>query len=257
MRAGRKVLGGLLACAAMVYLAGCAVMYTAQDTLLYHPTPETDAPGAESLSFDTGGATLRIWREGPGQGEAIIYFGGNGEDVAGTLPFFHELFPGRPLYFVNYRGYGGSSGKPSQEALTHDALAVYDRVRASHPQVCVIGRSLGTGVAVYVASRRDVKKLVLVTPYDSIETVARHYYGLLPVSWLLRDKFPSSQWAHDVKAPVLAILAGHDEVIPREDSEALVAVFAKPQIRVVNLPEAGHNTVQDFQAYGQAIKSFL
>lgn len=257
MRAGRKILGGLLACAGVVYLTGCAVMYSAQDSLLYHPTPETDAPGAKSLTFETGGATLRIWHDGPEPGEAIIYFGGNGENVAWTLPFFHDLFPDRPLYFVSYRGYGGSTGKPSQEALTADALAVYDWVHASHPQVSVIGRSLGTGVAVYVASRREVKKVVLVTPYDSMEAVAQHHYGWLPISWLLRDKYPSAQWAHDVKAPVLAILAGHDEFIPRADSEALMAAFPKPQIGVVTLPEAGHNTVQDFEGYGQAIKSFL
>jgi pimeloyl-ACP methyl ester carboxylesterase len=89
------------------------------------------------------------------------------------------------VYLLNYRGFGGSGGSPSEEAIAEDALALFDQVYASHPQIAVVGRSLGSGVAVRLASQRPVQQLILVTPYNSLEEIAEQQYPWLPVKWLL------------------------------------------------------------------------
>ena len=95
-----------------------------------------------------------------------------------ALPGLADAFPDHALYLLHYPGYGGAPGKPSEAAIAADALALFDRVAPQHPRVVVIGRSLGSGVAVQVASARPVARLVLVTPYDSLEEIAaKHVPG--------------------------------------------------------------------------------
>jgi uncharacterized protein len=98
-------------------------------------------------------------------------------------------FPDRSLYAMNYRGYGGSSGKPSETGLIADALVLFDRVHADHPHIVVIGRSLGSGIAVHIASVRPIERLVLVTPYDSLLKIAASQFRYFPLSWLMLDFF--------------------------------------------------------------------
>src|SRR5581483_3606208 len=108
------------------------------------------------------------------------------------------------------RGYGGSSGKASEAALFEDGLTLFDEVQKAHPQVEVVGRSLGSGVAVYVASLRPAARLVLVTPYDSIAEIGARQFPFVPVKWLLLDRFESWKYAPQVTAPTLIIAAEHD-----------------------------------------------
>src|SRR5688572_636014 len=104
----------------------CAWMYATQRAQIYYPTPESDVPGAHALWVESSNERIKVWvvsRPGP---KALIYFGGNAEDVALDVDSFTEAFPDRSLFFVNYRGYGGSSGRPSEDALVADALVVFD-----------------------------------------------------------------------------------------------------------------------------------
>jgi pimeloyl-ACP methyl ester carboxylesterase len=117
------------------------------------------------------------------------------------MPALSVAFPDRAIYLLHYRGYGGSSGTPSEKALFADALTLFDEVRTKHSSVDVVGRSLGSGVAVYVASLRPVARLVLVTPFDSLEGLAALRFPYVPVKWLLRDKFESWRFAPQVTAP--------------------------------------------------------
>ena len=118
----------------------------------------------------------------PAQGtRALLYFGGNAEDVSASLPQLARDFPGRALYLMHYRGYGASTGRPSEAALHADALALFDKVHATQPQVAVMGRSLGSGVAVRLAAQRPVSALVLVTPYDSLRDGAARQRPVFPV----------------------------------------------------------------------------
>lgn len=252
-----RIAMSFLAVPAVIYLGLCAYVYATQRSMMYFPTAETDHPTAQVMRLDSGGASLKIWtvpRLGP---KALIYFGGNAEDVAGNLDAFAATFPGHSLYFVNYRGYGGSSGRPTESALFADALAVYDRIGKQHSGISVIGRSLGSGVAVYLASQRPVDRLALVTPYDSLADVAKSHFPLLPVRLLLRDRYNSADRASAVDAPVLVVIAENDEVIPRARSKALVDAFPARRVRVEEIRGVGHNTLDASPHYLRSIQAFL
>lgn len=114
--------------------------------------------------------------------KALIYFGGNAEDVSLSLPLFSKAFPEYAIYLLHYRGYGGSSGTPSETALRDDAHALFDKVYTEHPSTVVIGSSLGTGVAVHLASQRPASRLILIMSYDSIQDIAAFRFPYIPVS---------------------------------------------------------------------------
>ena len=242
----------------LAYLALCALMYFGQRSQIYFPVRESDPPGAAAIRLAMAdGADLKIWvvpRPGP---HALVYFGGNAEDVAGNLPAFASAFPAHSLYLMNYRGYGGSGGVPSESALLADAAALFDYLRPRHPQISVMGRSLGSGVAVHLASVRDVHRLVLVTPYDSLVNVASEHFRYLPVGWLMRDRYESAKRVPAVRAPTLVVIAGADEIIPRQRSEALVGAFPAAQVRSELLPGATHNGLDQMPQYLERVEEFL
>lgn len=239
------MLWNFLAAILIVYALLCVAMLLFQRSMVYHPTavPLTPLPRL-TLQTEAGlvFASTRILDGSPG---AIVYFGGNAEDVAATLPEFAEKLPQHSLYFLHYRGYGGSAGAPAESALLADALALFDRVHAAHPHVAIIGRSLGSSLATFVASQRQggAMALVLLTPFDSIVEVAAHHFPYLPVRWLLKDKYESWRWAPRVTAKTLIVEAGRDEVIPRESMERLTQHFAPKQATLVAIPGADHNSL--------------
>jgi uncharacterized protein len=155
---------------------------------------------------------------------------------------------------MHYRGYGGSAGTPSEAALVADALMLFDRVHADHPRITVVGRSLGSGVAVQLAAARPVAQLVLVTPYASLLELGVAQFPFLPVRWLMRDRFESARHAPRVTAPTRLVVAEHDEVIPRRSSEALHQSFRDGVATLRVLAGTGHNTVSLHPAYQRALK---
>jgi hypothetical protein len=247
----------LITIALVVYAAICGALYVLQRSLMYFPTPESHSSRVEALSIATDGAVLKVWRVAGANARALIYFGGNAEDVAANIAPFAAAFPDTAIYLVNYRSYGGSTGSPSEGALLADAEIVFDRVRAEHERVVVVGRSLGSGVAVHLAAVRDVSKLALVTPYDSILRIAQRQLPFMPVSWLLKDTFDSLAKAPRVRAPVLVLLAELDRVIPRDHSERLVAAFAPGQVEVRTIAGTNHDSISDEHEYGRALAAFL
>lgn len=247
----------VLALAAIAYVGFGALMYATQRSQIYFPVAESTHAGAQVVLVESEGEHLKVWNVPRDGGKALIYFGGNAEDVAGSIDAFSAALPGHSLYFVNYRGYGGSSGRPTEAGLFADALAVHDHVKARHSSIAVLGRSLGSGVAVYLASQRPVEHLVLVTPYDSLVSVARAHLPHLPVGLLMRDRYDSASRAREVTAPVLAVIAQSDEIIPEASSAALVAAFPTGQVSVKVIPGVGHNTLDWSPAYVAAVRDFL
>ena len=250
-----KLLLGFAALAAALYLAACAFLYFQQRHLLYFPTAAQ--PGAEAATRPlraTGPRVLVSTRELAGA-QALLYFGGNGEVVSRRLPELQAAFPAHSLYLLHYRGYSGSEGKPTEAGLVEDALALFDQVHARHAQVTVIGRSLGSGLAVHVASVRPVHRLVLVTPYDSIVGIAVEQYPWFPVSLLLQDRYESFRYAPRVRAPTHIIAAGDDEVIPRASTEQLFRRFAPGIATMTVVPGAGHNSISEDPRYAQLLNA--
>lgn len=241
----------------LAYAAVCALLFAAQRQLIYLPAHTRVPAEATEYALVRPDATLRGWIVNPGQPSAIVYFGGNGEAVQLNRGDFARWFPGRTVYLLAYRGYGASDGAPAADAILADALAFFDDVQARHPgrPVSAIGRSLGSGVASYVASRRPVDRLALVTPFDSLANVARAHYRWLPVRWLLRERYPAVDWLDAYPGPVLVLRAGRDEVVPARNTDALLERL--PRAEAVAIEAAGHNDLQAFPAYGEALAAFL
>lgn len=241
---------------AVAYLAICAALFFGQRRLIYFPQPRGLGPAVAAGSFVNDGVRLQLTvRPHAGRG-AVLYFGGNGEDVSGSLAPLAEAFPGRELVLLHYRGYGGSEGRPTEAAIAADAAALFDRVHAAHPDVIVVGRSLGSGVAARLAGTRPVAGLVLVTPYDSVLGIAQAQFPWVPVGLLLVDRYESWRYVPAIKAPVLLLRAERDEVIPAASTERLRTRFAPAQLRYVVVPGAGHNTISDDPAYAAELAAF-
>lgn len=239
----------ILLLAMTVYAAACLALFFMQRSLIYYPPAIAayEAPKTSILAVD--GARVKVSERPLAAERALIYFGGNAEDVTASLPILDRAFPGRALYLLHYRGYTGSTGSPSEHALVGDALALFDRVARAHRDVVVVGRSLGAGVAVQVASQRPVGKLVLVTPFDSLAGLAARQFPYFPVGWLLRDKYASTRYAPRVGAPTLLIAARHDEIVPAHSTERLLARFAPGVAQLRVLEGAGHNSISESPDY--------
>ena len=204
------------------------------------------------------GVTLQGWEVRPGQDRALVYFGGNAESIQDQREALARHLPHHTTYLIAYRGYGASEGRPTQEALTRDAVAVLDHALARHGAIAVdvLGRSLGSGVAVQAAVRRPVGRLVLVTPFDSVADVAQDFMPRLPVHRLLADRWDSAAVAHRLEPRTLVVRAGRDDVVrPARTDRLLAALPGDPA--VLDLPEAGHSDLDDDPAYWATIAAFL
>ena len=137
------------------------LLYFWQRSMLYYPHGEVKAPDLQPFWLNNQGHRLKIWQGVPDRPTAVLYFGGNAENVLHSFAELHRLYPDSSMYLMNYRGYGGSTGSPSEAALFSDALALYDKVADSHEAIIVMGRSLGTGVAIYLAESRPVIAMIL------------------------------------------------------------------------------------------------
>jgi uncharacterized protein len=249
-----------------VYSALCALLYFKQDQLLFYPvaTDPRLAMQWESnrVAIETSEVVIEGWwsrNDGISNDLVILYFGGNAEDVLYAVATAKRLHA-RAFLATNYRGYGSTGGKPSGEYLFNDALAIYDyatsRPGVSPQNIVVMGRSLGSGVATFIASKRPVRAAVLVTPYDSMAAVAQGHYPYFPVSWLLKHRFPSAELAVDIRVPSLMIAAEHDDVIPLTHTRRLMEAWGGPK-RLVTIPGVGHNDVDQANEYAASVNSFL
>ena len=245
-------------------------LYFFQDRLIFLRQP---APAALPRAADVAisevnipvgdGLSLRGWLARPaatvGRMPLAIYFGGNAEEVSGMATLAGR-FPGWALLAVNYRGYGGNAGDPSEQALVADALAIYDWA-AKHEDVnptriALIGRSLGSGVAVQLAAARPVRAVVLMTPFDSLRAVAQYHYPLVPVGILLRHNFDSMARAPDITAPLLVVAAERDSIVPPVHARRLFEAWRAPKAWR-EIAGADHNDLDADPACWDTIAAFL
>ena len=257
---------------AAIFVGLCAVLYLLQEQLIFLRPPLADEarhqvgllPGTTEVRIRThDGKRLHGWLrhtvEDPKAQGLVIYFGGNAEEVSGQM---HDAQMLAPWSFaaVNYRGYGLSEGYPSETALTTDALAVYDslakRDGIDPDRIVAFGRSLGGGVAVQLAASRPVRAVALVSPFDSLRSVARKQYPFVPVSLLLKHPFDSVARAPDIEVPLLVIAGERDGLIPPEYSKRLHDAWAGPKSWTL-VPGADHNDIHTRPEYWPAIREFL
>lgn len=264
----RTVLTALLTVLIVVvggYTLICALLYFGQESAIFFPRPNDpqlrQRYAAERFAIATPGATLEgWWIENPQATTpaVVLYFGGNAEDVLYTASQASNI-DARAVVVVNYRGYGSSTGKPGQQALYDDGLALYDyAIKAGVPagHIVVMGRSLGSGVASMLAGARPVRAAILITPFDSLASVAAGHYPFMPVRLLLRHPFPSTDWAGRTHAAALIVAAEHDSVVPAAHARKLFDAWAgKKQFHV--LPQTGHNDIDMHPDYYRLINEFL
>lgn len=243
----------------------CAFLYFGQERSIFFPGPNDPQLqrqySAQRIEIASTDATLEGWWIEQPQAATpavVLYFGGNGEDVLHTATTAPNI-DARALLVVNYRSYGRSTGKPGQKALYEDGLAIYDYAikRGVPPEhIVVMGRSLGSGVAAMLAGARPVRAAILVTPFDSIASVAAGQYPYLPVRLLLRHPFPSTDWAQQARVPALFLAAERDFVVPAVHTRRLFEAWAGgKQIHV--LPQTGHNDIDMHPDYYRLIDEFL
>ena len=248
------------------YGAMVALAYFAQRALLYFPdrtrTSPTQAgfPEAEEIMLETAdGEKLVAWYVPAAEGKPVVlYFHGNGGALVDRVRRFRGLIAdGNGLVALSYRGYGGSSGSPSEEGLLADAAAGYAFAAARYPaqRIALFGESLGTGVAIWLATEKPVARLLLQAPYTSIVDVAVAAYPFLPVRLLLKDRYRSDERVGGVTAPVLVLHGERDRVVPIQYGERLYALIRAPK-KFVRIPEGGHVDL-DRQGALDIIRSFL
>ncbi|HLZ98927.1 MAG TPA: alpha/beta fold hydrolase [Steroidobacteraceae bacterium] len=232
-----------------MYLAACIALFAMQRSLIYYPQRTLPPHDDSTLAIAVDGARVLVSTRASSGPNAVIYFGGNGETVFESLPPLQRAFPETALFALHYRGYNGSTGTPTEASLIADAQILFDQVHQDHAHITLIGRSLGSGVAIHLASLRPVARLVLVTPYDSLQDLAARRFPFFPIRWLLLDKFESWRYAPKISAPTLLLAAQNDEVIPRASTELLYRHLPKGLATLIVVPDAAHNTISDTTEY--------
>jgi hypothetical protein len=217
-------------------------------------------PRAAEVTFaSSDGEKLLAWYLPPDAGKPlVIYFQGNAEGLAARVGRFTWLSAdGTGLLALCYRGYGGSSGTPSEDGLIRDAAAAYGFARERIPaqRIVLFGESLGTAVAVALAAGHDVAAVILDAPFTSAAEVGAAAYPFAPVRWLIKDKFRSDERIGRLTAPLLVMHGEQDRIVPIRFGEKLFALAREPK-RFVRFPQGGHVDLDDHGAT-KVVQAFL
>ncbi len=231
-------------------------LYLNQRDFLYFPTPDTPT-AYKNMTLQNEGASINVIVLNEGYENAILYFGGNAESMAQSSDYIAQQFPTFTVYLMDYRGYGGSTGEPTEKGLYSDALKLYDTIKPKHNRISIGGRSLGSGIATYVAAYREVSKLALITPFDSIVNVAHGRYPIYPVSFLLHDKYDSESRIKKIKAKTFIVMAQNDRIITKERTQQLIDAFDPLQLEVTIIENRGHIDISSDAIYYKIMQDFI
>lgn len=255
-----------------VYTLLCLVGYLLQGRLIFWQQKLSEE-AAISVSAGTSGIEnielkmkdgnkIRGWLVKNSKSEKsnlLIYFGANAEEVSYLIPKVSKL-KGWSIALINYRGYGSSEGSPSEKVLYSDCLEIYDyflgRDDINTNNIVAMGRSIGTGVATFLAEKRSASAVILVSPYDSIGSVVQKKCPIIPVNLLLKHKFDSISRAPSIKSPVLILVGTEDKLIPMWHSKRLAAAWGG-EVTIEEIVGEGHNSLDDGEEYWNKIYNFL
>ena len=249
----------IAAAAVLAWLGLSGFVALNQQSMLYFPAQAAEA----SLLREAARSGLEPWRakdgtlagfrslapnDDPRPRATILVLHGNAGHALDRSPYVPLLRAAAPdhalsVHILEYPGYGARAGTPSQEAFVDAAADALATLPQGEP-VILLGESIGSGVAAGLAAREPgrVAGLVMVTPFDNLASVARHHYPLLPVQWIMRDKFPAAQWLQDYRGPGVFLLAGTDDIVPAQFGRALHDSYRGPK-KLISAPDAGHNDI--------------
>lgn len=250
------------------YLGLLAMLYLRQREMLYPRDPAraelaaARLPAAEEVTLvSADGERLVAWVVPPRTGKPVLlYFHGNAGNLGrpGRAGRFRALTEdGTGLFAVSYRGYGGSTGTPSEQGLHLDARAAYGAAaeRFGAGRLVGYGESLGSGVVLRLAAEAPLQAVILEAPYLSAAAVAQDLYPYIPVSWLMKDQFRSDEAIALVRAPVMVLHGERDRVVPFAQGQALFGLANEPK-RFVRFPSGGHENLPSLGALPE-IRRFL
>jgi len=247
----------------VLYVVMLIFVYIQQKSFIFFPIKGKHTlkdAGSTEYTFSHAGVTLNGWliNSEAAAKRLIIYYGGNAEEIFFSIGDF-KAYENTTTLLVNYRGYGSSDGKPGEKELFADALAIIDDITNTHsPQkIFLMGRSLGSGVATYVASKRAIDGIILISPFDSLESLARRQFPFLPTSLLLKHRFRSIDYVDNITCPGLVIYGGKDGIVPPHSTRRLLNHFNQKKIKTVYIEEGGHNNIETFADYSSAIQNFV
>ncbi|MFO0992969.1 MAG: alpha/beta hydrolase [Hyphomicrobiales bacterium] len=253
--------------AALIYLALLVVIYLLQRHLLYHPSHVQVSPedvglaGVEVVNLATQPDEKLIAWYAPAQAgkPTILFFHGNAGDISGRAErFAYYQRAGYGVMFLSYRGYGTSTGSPSEAGLISDANAAYDwLVQHDVPasKIVLVGESLGTGVSMQLAAHKPVAAIALEAPFTSTADVARLSYWWLPVGLLMKDQFKSIDYVKDIRVPLLVMHGTDDRLIPLQMGERLFAAANEPK-EFVAIANGTHGSIFSEPAWQHEIEFF-
>ncbi len=255
---------------AALYAAAVAAMYLAQTWLLF----PTALAGAARVQLPASARRLEAsTRDGEvlagvripaatgardARAPTLLGFGGNAWNADAMALYLHGLFPDREVAAFHYRGYAPSTGRPSAQALLADSVLVFDRLQqaaAAERGVVAVGFSIGAGAAAHLARHRPAAGLILVTPFDSLEALARDLYWWVPVGPLLRHRMPTIDFVRGSPVPTALIVAERDTIVPARRSMALRAAVENLVFEAA--VEAGHNDLYGRPAFAAAMREAL
>jgi dienelactone hydrolase len=267
----KKVAAGMAGFASMLWLGLTAAVAANQRRLVFNPTVEREVKSPRSSGHRTRPVVLRAadgtrlsgWLmtpKIPGRHPAVVYFGGRSEEVSWVVRDAGKLFPNMAVLAVNYRGYGESHGVPDEIQMVEDGCMLFDwmaaRAHVDARRIAVVGRSLGSGVAVQVAKERPAHSVVLITPYDSILAIAKRKFRVMPIEYMLRHRFESIKYAPALKAPTYVLRAASDDVVPHSHTDQLVAKLAQLCGDDI-VPDSDHMNIPYLEGTQNRIANFL
>lgn len=243
-----------------------------QDRLIYYPARDVPSPAAVGLPeaqpitvSTTDGLALDAWYV-PASGDAVgavLVLPGNAGNRAGRAPLAARLRAmGLATLLLDYRGYGGNPGRPSQDGLLADAhagaAALAERTGLPDDRIVYFGESLGSAVAAGLAAQRPPGALVLRSPFPSLAAVGELVYPWLPVGLLLRDRYPAATWLESYAGPTLVVIGGRDRLVPPELSRRAAAAPTGPtDVRTVDGADHNAAALLDGDEMVAAIRAFL
>lgn len=269
--AARHWLAGIASLLGMTWVGAVAAITARQRQILFDPVKLRCATSPCSPHHDTlpivltssDGTRLCGWLLTPksnGPHAAAVYFGGRSEEVSWIACAADSMFSNMALLAVNYRGYGDSHGRPGEQHVIEDGTMLFDwlveRGQGIDPsRIALVGRSLGSSVAIQVAAQRPVAAIVLLTPFDSVLAMVKKKLPSMPVGWMLRHRFETVRYAHRVSAPTLVLRAEEDDIVPHGHTDALVSklgaltsdeiIPGSTHCDIPHLPET-HQRIADF-----------
>ncbi len=255
--------------ALVVYLLCGIALYLLQDRFLFHPAALTrtspyhfSAPNREiNVAADetSNMNVVQFFTNDSLSRGVVLYFHGNRKNISWYATYASDFTEnGYEVWMIDYPGFGKSTGRLTEQKLYDDAMQVYIMARSKFTadRIILYGKSLGTGIASWLAARRSCKELILETPYYSMTSLVQHYMPIYPVGTLLKYKLPVYKYLNLVNAPVTIFHGAADKVIPYHNAHRLTAAMHSKD-RFITIENAGHKNLNDYPQFHNALDSLL